>query len=65
MGRVLSYVIRIGSRGRACYAATAKVFPAPIFAGIAMLIAALCGRTTVIHNIGQIDRGYEILRETP
>jgi UDP-N-acetylglucosamine 1-carboxyvinyltransferase len=31
-----------------------------IRAGIALLVAALCADgTTVIRNIGQIDRGYE------
>jgi UDP-N-acetylglucosamine 1-carboxyvinyltransferase len=31
-----------------------------IRAGMAMLLAALCARgTSVIRNIGQIDRGYE------
>lgn len=31
-----------------------------IRAGIALLIAALCAEgQTIIHNIGQIDRGYE------
>src|SRR5690606_2691995 len=35
-----------------------------IRAGMALLIAALCARgTTVIRNIGQIDRGYERVDE--
>jgi UDP-N-acetylglucosamine 1-carboxyvinyltransferase len=35
-----------------------------IRAGIALLIAALCAEEqTVIHNIGQIDRGYENIEE--
>lgn len=35
-----------------------------IRAGIALLIAALCAEgTTVIRNIGQIDRGYENIEE--
>ena len=33
-------------------------------AGMALLIAALCGRgTSRIHNIRQIDRGYERIEE--
>jgi len=35
-----------------------------IRAGMALLLAALCARgTTTIHNIGQIDRGYERVEE--
>lgn len=35
-----------------------------IRAGMSLLLAALCARgTTVIHNIGQIDRGYEQVEE--
>ncbi len=35
-----------------------------IRAGMAMLIAALCAQgTSTIHNIGQIDRGYERVEE--
>ncbi len=39
--------------------------PSPdIRAGMALLIAALCAKgTSVIHNIGQIDRGYERIEE--
>ncbi len=39
--------------------------PSPdIRAGMALLEAALCAEgTTVIHNIGQIDRGYERIEE--
>ena len=35
-----------------------------IRAGIALLIAALCADgTTIIRNIGQIDRGYENIEQ--
>jgi UDP-N-acetylglucosamine 1-carboxyvinyltransferase len=35
-----------------------------IRAGMALLIAALCARgTSTIHNIRQIDRGYECIEE--
>jgi len=35
-----------------------------IRAGMAMLIAALCAKgTSIINNIGQIDRGYERIDE--
>jgi UDP-N-acetylglucosamine 1-carboxyvinyltransferase len=39
--------------------------PSPdIRAGMALLIAALCAQgCSVIHNIGQIDRGYERIDE--
>jgi UDP-N-acetylglucosamine 1-carboxyvinyltransferase len=39
--------------------------PSPdIRAGMAMVLAALCGRgTSTIHNIQQIDRGYERIEE--
>lgn len=39
--------------------------PSPdIRAGMALLVAALCAKgTSVIHNIGQIDRGYERIEE--
>ena len=39
--------------------------PSPdIRAGLALLIAALCAEgTTVIRNIGQIDRGYERIED--
>ena len=35
-----------------------------IRAGMALLLAALCARgQSVIHNIGQIDRGYELIED--
>jgi UDP-N-acetylglucosamine 1-carboxyvinyltransferase len=35
-----------------------------IRAGVALLIAALCAEgTSVIRNVGQIDRGYERIEE--
>jgi UDP-N-acetylglucosamine 1-carboxyvinyltransferase len=39
--------------------------PSPdIRAGMAMVLAALCAQgTTIIHNIQQIDRGYERIEE--
>src|SRR6185295_11721697 len=39
--------------------------PSPdIRAGMALLIAALCARgQSIIHNIGQIDRGYERIEQ--
>ncbi len=42
----------------------AQVESPDIRAGMAMLIAALCAKgTSVIHNIGQIERGYERIDE--
>jgi UDP-N-acetylglucosamine 1-carboxyvinyltransferase len=35
-----------------------------IRAGMAMLLAALCAKgTSTIHNVGQIERGYERIDE--
>jgi UDP-N-acetylglucosamine 1-carboxyvinyltransferase len=42
----------------------AEVRSPDIRAGLALLAAALCAKgTSVIHNIEQIDRGYEALDE--
>jgi UDP-N-acetylglucosamine 1-carboxyvinyltransferase len=42
------------------YATPGGVVSPDIRAGMAMVLAALCAEgTTIIHNIQQIDRGYE------
>lgn len=46
------------------HAETQGISSPDIRAGMALLIAALCAqRTTTIHNIRQIDRGYERIEE--
>ncbi|MGH2536899.1 MAG: UDP-N-acetylglucosamine 1-carboxyvinyltransferase [Candidatus Promineifilaceae bacterium] len=54
---------RVLVQGRSpLYANPAGVTSPDIRAGMAMVLAGLCARgTTVIHNIQQIDRGYERL----
>lgn len=46
------------------YANPAGVPSPDIRAGMAMVLAALCARgTSTIHNIQQVDRGYELIEE--
>jgi UDP-N-acetylglucosamine 1-carboxyvinyltransferase len=54
---------RVLIQGRTPLFANPHGVPSPdIRAGMAMLLAALCANgTTVIHNIQQIDRGYEAI----
>ncbi len=56
---------RVLVQGPAPFNASPHGVPSPdIRAGMAMVLAALCARgTSTIHNIGQIDRGYERIEE--
>jgi UDP-N-acetylglucosamine 1-carboxyvinyltransferase len=56
---------RVLVQGASKLYASAQGVPSPdIRAGMAMVLAALCAEgTTVIHNVQQIDRGYEKIDE--
>lgn len=56
---------RVLVQGPSPFNASPYGVPSPdIRAGMAMVLAALCAKgTSTIHNIGQIDRGYERIEE--
>jgi UDP-N-acetylglucosamine 1-carboxyvinyltransferase len=56
---------RVIIEGRSALHASPQGVPSPdIRAGMALVLAALCAEgTSVIHNIGQIDRGYERIEQ--
>ena len=56
---------RVLVQGASKLYASPQGVPSPdIRAGMAMVLAALCAEgTTVIHNVGQIDRGYENIEQ--